>query len=181
MIARLAAQKGFRLLYEIVDELMTLPALLVILGTGDSDIGKMVRGMAARYPDQIKIRIEFNEPLAHRIEAGADIFLMPSSYEPCGLNQLYSLRYGTIPIVHATGGLDDSVIDVRLEPLMGTGFKFYTYEAAAFFDVIKAALELFQDKTKWTELQRRAMGQEFSWKRSAEQYLKVYERALTGC
>jgi starch synthase len=180
MISRLALQKGFRLLHEIVDELMNLPVLLVILGTGDSENGEMVREMAARYPDRIKVRIEFNEPLAHRIEAGADMFLMPSSYEPCGLNQMYSLRYGTIPIVHATGGLDDSVVDVHLEPLSGTGFKFYTYEASALFDTIKSALGLFQDKAKWVELQRRGMAQEFSWKRSAQKYLEVYERVLAG-
>ena len=98
---------------------MDLPVLLVILGSGDAEIEALVRAMAARYPDRIKIRIEFNEPLAHRIEAGADLFLMPSSYEPCGLNQMYSLRYGAIPIVHATGGLDDSVVDVQVEPFRG--------------------------------------------------------------
>ena len=178
MIGRLATQKGFQLLDEILDELMNCPALLVILGSGDSEIGAMVRAMAVRYPEQIKIRVEFNEPLAHRIEAGADIFLMPSSYEPCGLNQMYSLRYGTIPIVHATGGLDDSVVDVRKEPRQGTGYKFYIYEASAFVETIKSALELFQNKPKWIDLQRRAMAQDFSWERSAAQYLDVYERVL---
>ena len=158
---------------------MNCPVLLVILGSGDSEIADMVRAMAARYPDRIKCRIEFNEPLAHRIEAGADIFLMPSSYEPCGLNQMYSLRYGAIPIVHATGGLDDSVVDVQREPLLGTGFKFYEYEASALVETIKSALELFQNKPKWMELQRRAMAQDFSWERSAEQYLDVYERVLS--
>jgi starch synthase len=180
MIGRLATQKGFGLLLEIVDELMSLPVLLVILGTGDSEIGKMVQVMAARYPDKIKIRNEFNEHLAHRIEAGADMFLMPSLYEPCGLNQMYSLRYGAIPIVHATGGLDDSVVDVQLEPLLGTGFKFYTYEAEALFETIKSALSLFNDRVRWMELQRRAMAQDFSWRRSAERYLGVYERVLSG-
>lgn len=178
MIGRLATQKGFQLLNEILDELMDCSALLVILGSGDAEIGAMVHAMAARYPEQIKIRIEFNEPLAHRIEAGADIFLMPSSYEPCGLNQMFSLRYGTIPIVHATGGLDDSVVDVRKEPLQGTGFKFTIYEASALVETIKSALELFQNKPKWIDLQRRAMAQDFSWERSAAQYLDVYERVL---
>ncbi len=124
MIGRLATQKGFGLLDEILDELMSCQVLLVILGSGDSEIGDMVKAMAARYPDRIRIRLEFNEPLAHRIEAGADIFLMPSSYEPCGLNQMYSLRYGTIPVVHATGGLDDSVVDIQREPLRGPDSSF---------------------------------------------------------
>jgi starch synthase len=178
MIGRLATQKGFTLLHEIIDELMNGPARLVILGSGDSEIGEMVQAMAARYPDQVKIRIEFNEPLAHRIEAGADLFLMPSSYEPCGLNQMYSLRYGTIPIVHATGGLDDSVVDVQQEPLLGTGFKFYRYEAVPLVETIQAALQLYENKPKWIELQRRAMALDFSWERSAEQYLDVYRKVL---
>jgi starch synthase len=180
MIGRLATQKGYGLLLEIIEELMELPVRLVILGAGDSEIGEMVQTMADRYSDQIKVRLEFNEPLAHRIEAGADMFLMPSFYEPCGLNQMYSRRYATIPIVHGTGGLDDSVVDVQQELLAGTGFKFYSYDAAALFEAIKAALELFQKKTEWIELQRRAMAQEFSWKRSAEQYLGVYDRVLDG-
>jgi starch synthase len=180
MIGRLAAQKGFRLLHVILDELMSSPVLLVILGSGDSEIGELVQDMAARYPDQIKIRIEFNEPLAHRIEAGADLFLMPSSYEPCGLNQMFSLRYGTIPIVHATGGLEDSVVDVQRDPLQGTGFKFYSYEASALVETIQSALQLFGDKPKWIELQRRAMAQDFSWERSAEQYLGVYQKVLSA-
>lgn len=178
MIGRLATQKGFHLLLEIVDQLMELPVLLAILGAGDSEIGRMVRAMSERYPGRIKICIGFDEPLAHRIEAGADLFLMPSSYEPCGLNQMYSLRYGTIPVVHATGGLDDSVIDVQSDPDRGTGFKFYRYESQALLETITAALEFFGHKAKWMELQRRAMTQEFSWKHAAEQYLQVYERAL---
>jgi starch synthase len=179
MIGRFAAQKGFGLLLEIVDELMSLPMVLVILGTGDSTIGQLLQGVAARYPNRIRIRDEFNEHLAHRIEAGADLFLMPSLYEPCGLNQMYSLRYGTIPIVYATGGLDDSVVDVQLEPRLGTGFKFYSYKAEALLDVIKAALGSFKNKSGWMELQRRAMAQDFSWERSARQYLEIYRRVLS--
>jgi starch synthase len=180
MISRLATQKGFGLLMDTVHELMALPVLLVILGTGDSEVGEMVEALAVRYPDKIKIRNEFNEHLAHRIEAGADIFLMPSLYEPCGLNQMYSLRYGTVPIVHATGGLDDSVIDVQLEPHLGTGFKFYTYDSESLLDTIKSALDLFKNETGWMQLQRRAMAQDFSWERSAKQYLEVYKLVLSG-
>jgi starch synthase len=180
MIGRLVAQKGFGLLLEIVDDLMSLPVVLVILATGDSAIGQMMQAVAARYPDKIKIRDEFNDHLAHRIEAGADIFLMPSQYEPCGLNQMYSLRYGTVPIVHATGGLDDSVVDMQTEPLLGTGFKFYTYKSEALLETIKSALGLFKNKPGWTELQRRAMAQDFSWERSAKQYMDVYQQVLRG-
>ncbi len=116
--------------------------------------------------------------MAHLIEAGADIFLMPSRYEPCGLNQMYSLRYGTIPVVHATGGLGDSVTDVLEYPDSGTGFKFYKYEPEAFLEAIKSALELFRDSRKWIEIQKRAMAQDFSWDRSARQYIEVYEKTL---
>ncbi len=180
MISRMAVQKGFGLFLDIVDELVNLPLMLVILGAGDAEIGRMVQTVAARYPNNIRICNEFNEHLAHRIEAGADMFLMPSVYEPCGLNQMYSLRYGTIPIVHATGGLNDSVVDVQLEPHSGTGFKFYHYNADGLLDTIKAALSFFKDKGEWTALQRRGMAQDFSWKRSAEQYLELYERALSS-
>ena len=180
MIGRLATQKGYHLVSEIVDELMALPLVLAILGSGDAEIEEMLQAMAERYPERIKLVLEFNEPLAHRIEAGADLFLMPSAYEPCGLNQMYSLRYGTIPVVHATGGLDDSVVDILAEPSLGTGFKFYRYEGQALLDSVKAALELFRNPEKWLELQRRAMAQEFSWRRSAGDYLEVYEMVLSG-
>ncbi len=180
MIGRLATQKGYHLVSEIVDDLMALPLVLAILGSGDAEIEEMLQAMAERYPERIKLVLEFNEPLAHRIEAGADLFLMPSAYEPCGLNQMYSLRYGTIPVVHATGGLDDSVVDILAEPSLGTGFKFYRYEGQALLDSVKAALELFRNPEKWLELQRRAMAQEFSWRRSAGEYLEVYEKVLNG-
>ncbi len=179
MIGRLATQKGYHLLIDMVEELMALPVVLVILGSGDAQIEGKLQAMAERFPERIKICVAFNEPLAHRIEAGADLFLMPSAYEPCGLNQMYSLRYGTIPIVHATGGLDDSVVDVVAEPSRGTGFKFYRYDASALLDSVKAALELFRNRDEWLALQRRAMAQEFSWQHAAEQYLEVYERVLS--
>lgn len=114
--------------------------------------------------------------MAHLIEAGADIFLMPSRYEPCGLNQMYSLRYGTIPVVHATGGLDNSVKDVLIHPDSGTGLKFYKYEPGAFLDKIKSALELFEDSLKWEQIQKRAMAQDFSWTTSAKHYLALYDK-----
>ncbi len=119
MIGRLAAQKGFDLLEEILPDLMKLPVNLVILGTGDAAIEENIREMEKLYPNRLKLASQYDEEMAHLIEAGADIFLMPSRYEPCGLNQMYSLRYGTIPVVHATGGLDDSVADVLDSPGFG--------------------------------------------------------------
>ena len=178
MISRLATQKGFDLLEEILPDLMELPVNLIILGIGDAAIEENIRKMAKLYPDRLKLALQFDEEMAHLIEAAADIFLMPSRYEPCGLNQMYSLRYGTIPVVHATGGLDDSVIDVLKHPDLGTGFKFYEYEQKAFFETIVSSLELFRDGHKWTEIQKRAMAQDFSWERSARKYIEVYEETL---
>jgi starch synthase len=136
--------------------------------------------MANLYPDRLKLSNHYDEEMAHLIEAGVDIFLMPSRYEPCGLNQMYSLRYGTIPVVHATGGLEDSVSDVLRHPDSGTGFKFYKYEPGAFLEAIESALELFKDARKWVQIQKRAMSQDFSWDRSARQYIEVYEKVLAA-
>ncbi len=178
MIGRLAAQKGFDLLEKIVPELMKLEVNLVILGTGDAWIEESLRAMQSRFADRLKLADRYDEQMAHLIEAGADIFLMPSRYEPCGLNQMYSLRYGTIPVVHATGGLDDSVIDVLRHPDSGTGFKFYEYTPRSFLEKIKSALKLFGDRAKWEEIQRRAMARDFSWAMSAKQYLGVYDKVI---
>jgi len=174
MISRLATQKGFDLLVEIMDELMALPVSVLILGTGDAEIENKLREIAERHPEQLKMIFQFDEGLAHRIEAGSDIFLMPSRYEPCGLNQMYSLRYGTIPVVHATGGLDDSVTDVLKSPQTGTGFKFYAYKAIDFLAAIRNALDFYENDSGWHELQNRAMAQDFSWNRSAQEYLQIY-------
>lgn len=178
MISRLTPQKGFDLLKDCFDDLLSLPLNLVILGTGDAAIEEWLKEKAERYSDRFHLRLAFDEGLAHRIEAGADCFLMPSRYEPCGLNQMYSLRYGTIPIVHAVGGLVDSVIDVLRFPQTGTGFKFYRYTPEAFLTVVRSALELMQDDTAWSRLLKQAMLQDFSWSRSARAYLEVYESAL---
>ncbi|MHC1725055.1 MAG: glycogen synthase GlgA [Syntrophobacteraceae bacterium] len=178
MISRLAMQKGFDLLEEILPDLMKLPVNLVILGTGDAAIEANLMEMEKLYPERLRLLRQFDEDLAHLIEAGTDIFLMPSRYEPCGLNQMYSLRYGTIPVVHATGGLDDSVIDILEEADSGTGFKFYDYEPEAFLDAIKSALGLFEQRHRWIDIQKRAMSQDFSWDRSAREYIKVYEKVL---
>ncbi len=176
MIGRLATQKGFDLLEKILPELMSMDVNLVILGTGDASIEENLKETALLFPKQLKVLFEFDEKLAHLIEAGSDIFLMPSRYEPCGLNQMYSLRYCTIPVVHATGGLDDSVIDVIKDPDSGTGFKFYKYDPQAFLDAVESAIHMFGDKDKWVEIQKRAMAQDFSWDRSAREFIRVYEK-----
>jgi len=180
MIGRLAAQKGFDMFAQILPDLMKLPVNLVILGTGDAAIEKNILDTEKLYPGRLKLLSRFDEEMAHLIEAGADIFLMPSRYEPCGLSQMYSLRYGTIPVVHATGGLDNSVTDVLLHPESGTGFKFYNYEPKAFLETIKSALELIKDPIEWVQIQKRAMAQDFSWHRSARQYIEVYEEVLSS-
>jgi starch synthase len=178
MIGRLATQKGFDLLGEILPNLMRLDVNVVILGTGDAAIEERLQQMERLFPSRLKLLLQFDEQLAHLIEAGSDIFLMPSRYEPCGLNQMYSLRYATIPVVHATGGLDDSVSDVLKEDA-GTGFKFYEYTPEAFLEAVKSALDLFTQKEKWIEVQKRAMSQDFSWDRSAREYVRIYEKVLS--
>lgn len=178
MISRLATQKGFDLLERILSNLMSLPVNMVILGTGDAAIESSLKEMQDRFPERLKLLFQFDEALAHLIEAGADIFLMPSRYEPCGLNQMYSLRYGTIPVVHATGGLEDSVVDVVKAPGSGTGFKFYEYEPKAFFNAVKTAVEMFEHEDTWRGLMQRGMAQDFSWERSAREYIAIYKSVL---
>jgi starch synthase len=179
MISRLADQKGFDLVAEKLDELMSLPLRLVILGSGNKRYEEMLQDAAIRYPGRLSVNLKFDDPLAHQIEAGSDMFLMPSKYEPCGLNQLYSLRYGTIPIVRATGGLKDSVIDGDARPFEGTGFSFDAYTSDAMLDTIRRALWAFSDHARWTDMMQRAMAADFSWNRSAVKYVELYQRAMT--
>lgn len=179
MIGRMATQKGFDLLEKILPELMKLQVNLVILGTGDAAVEKSLRKAAKIFPDRLKLVFEFDEALSHLIEAGSDIFLMPSRYEPCGLNQMFSLRYGTIPVVHATGGLDDSVVDAVRHPNSGTGFKFNKYKPEAFLEAVRSALDTMKEKDRWIAIQKRAMAQDFSWDRSAGEYIAIYEEVLS--
>jgi starch synthase len=178
MISRLADQKGFDLLAEILEELFTLDIGFVLLGTGEQKYHDLFLKVARKYPQKAGIRIAYDDRLAHKIEAGADFFLMPSKYEPCGLNQIYSLKYGTIPVVRATGGLDDTV--VNYDPLAGTGngFKFSRYEAKEFLNQIKTAISFFSQPKHWKQLLQNAMTADFSWQRSAEAYLQLYRKAL---
>jgi starch synthase len=178
LISRLTDQKGFDLILAVADELMALDATWVMLGSGERRYEEAWRSLEARYPDRVSTTIGFDERLAHTIEAGADMFLMPSRFEPCGLNQLYSLRYGTVPIVRATGGLDDTVEDVDAAPATGTGFKFSAYLPAALSGTVKRALAAFGDRDRWQAIARRGMRQDHSWDASARQYVKVYRAML---
>jgi starch synthase len=178
MISRLADQKGFDLLMEILDELFSLDIGFVLLGTGEQKYHDLFTQVAKRYPQKAGIRIAYDDRLAHKIEAGADFFLMPSRYEPCGLNQIYSLKYGTIPIVRATGGLDDTITQYDPFSKKGNGFKFVRYDAKQFLNTIKEAIGFYSQPEHWKQLQRNAMAADFSWKRSAEAYIQLYRKAL---
>jgi starch synthase len=171
IVSRVAEQKGFGLIAEIAYQLAGLDVSLVVLGSGDDRYESLFRNMAAAYPHKIGARIGFDNALAHRIEAGSDMFLMPSLYEPCGLNQMYSLRYGTLPIVRATGGLDDTIEE-------GTGFKFWDRAGWALFRAIEHALGVYQDPVRWTSMMRNAMQKDFSWNASAGEYIALYRRLL---
>ncbi len=179
MISRMVPQKGVDLIAAIGAELPQLDAAFVVLGTGDPRYQDFWRTLAARHPDRIGARIGFDERLAHLIEGGADIFLMPSRFEPCGLNQMYSLRYGTVPIVRRVGGLADTVVDDSPGQAAPTGFVFEDYTAAALLGTIRRALAAFRNPSKWRALQAAGMSQDHSWDRSAREYVKIYERALT--
>ena len=152
--------------------------LFVVLGTGEARYQELWTRLAAAHPDRIGVRIGFDEGLAHLIEAGADIFLMPSQFEPCGLNQMYSLRYGTVPVVRAVGGLADTVTNYVPGRKGATGFVFEPYTPAALLEALNRALALFEDRHKWRALQVTGMNRDHSWDRSAREYVKIYERAL---
>jgi starch synthase len=178
MISRLTSQKGFDLLLKIFDQMMERELQLILLGSGELRYEDFFATAAARFPEKFAVRTGFDEALAHRIEAGADIFLMPSLYEPCGLNQMFSLKYGTIPIVRAIGGLKDTVIDYDAEPGEGTGFVFDRYEPNALWESIERALRVFAENRSWNALIHRAMRMDFSWDRSAQAYSNLYEQLL---
>jgi len=176
VVSRLAEQKGFDLLGHALPEVLaTTDVQVAILGSGEARYEAQMRAVAAAFPRRAVFRNEFNEPLAHRIEAGGDVFLMPSRFEPCGLNQLYSLRYGTVPVVHATGGLDDSVTEFDPATGTGTGFKFTPYTPDAFIATLARALRLHADPAAWQRLLRNGMAQDFSWRRAASAYARLYE------
>lgn len=178
LISRLVEQKGIDLIIECLSELVMMPIQMVILGSGDKSVEQKLLDFARLYPKKISVTIGYDEALAHQIEAGADIFLMPSRFEPCGLNQIYSQRYGTIPIVRKTGGLADTIEDALPKSIANktaTGISFNEASAGALLEAIKRALLLYSDKKTWKKIQTAAMEKDFSWKKSAEQYLALYE------
>ncbi|HTA44750.1 MAG TPA: glycogen synthase GlgA [Bryobacteraceae bacterium] len=178
IVSRLVSQKGLDLVQAVFADLMQRDVQLVVLGTGDRSYQDYLVAAALRNPEKVGVRIGFDERLAHQIEAGADMFLMPSLYEPSGLNQLYSLKYGTIPIVRATGGLKDSVVEFNAETGRGNGFVFEAYEASGLLSAIDRALALFKRKDQWKLLMRAAMAADHSWDQSAREYLKLYATLL---
>jgi starch synthase len=182
VVARLVSQKGIDLIISATPGFIDLGCQLVVLGDGEREFQNQLQHLRDRYPDRIGVYFGFNEPLAHVIEAGADLFLMPSRYEPCGLNQLYSLKYGTPPVVRLTGGLADTVVNATLENLAdgrATGFTFGDYSAYALYETVKWALTLYRDRpADFRQIIRTAMAQDWSWDRSAEAYEKLYRQIL---
>lgn len=181
MIQRLAEQKGIDIFVQALDALMALPVQFVMLGTGDPAYHRQLEQAAAKFPGRLAVHLTFDNTLAHQIEAGADAFLMPSRFEPCGLNQMYSMRYGTVPIVRHVGGLADTVVDVRhatLADKTATGFVVAEHSAAALVEAVKRAVTAFCDHTLWGTLIQHGMRRDCSWERSATTYLQLYERAL---
>lgn len=170
-ISRLTPQKGTELIVEIAPQLTAEDLYLVMLGSGDAVYEEALRAAALAHPDRIGVRFGYDEALAHKIEAGADLFLMPSQYEPSGLNQMYSLRYGTVPVVRATGGLDDTIDE-------GTGFKFQEYSAQAFLAAVRAAAAAYEDRPGWEAMLRRGIRRDFSWRASAAEYAALYQKLL---
>jgi starch synthase len=177
IISRFAAQKGFDILADAAARLMQEDLNLVVLGSGEFHYESMFRSLAETYPKKVGLRVGYDTALSHRIEAGADMFLMPSRYEPCGLNQIYSLKYGTVPVVRATGGLDDTIEDA-------TGFKFREYSGDALLDTVRLALKAYQDPfhydDQWVRRMRRGMEKDFSWNASAGEYVELYRRLVAG-
>ena len=177
IVSRFANQKGFDLIADVAPELLAEDLSMVVLGTGEPKYEKMFQDLTTIYPSKISVRVAYDEALAHKIEAGADMFLMPSRYEPCGLNQIYSLRYGTVPVVRATGGLDDTV--EAFDPLTGrgTGFKFQEYDGIAMLGAICEALAVFRNEPViWRRIQIKGMTKDFSWRPSAIEYARLYEK-----
>ena len=177
IVSRFADQKGFDLIGQVAEQLMKENLTLVALGTGEPQHERFFRALAEQYPAKVGVRIAYDNALAHKIEGGADMFLMPSRYEPCGLNQIYSLRYGTVPVVRATGGLDDTIEAYDPKTFKGTGFKFEAYAGKALLECLQQALKVFRDQRAWRAIQTNGMAKDFSWRASAVAYVKLYESA----
>ena len=180
MVSRMSDQKGFDLIAECSSRLLVQDVQFVFLGTGDPQYEYHLRNLAQQNPSKVATLIGFDDALAHQIEAGADAFLMPSRFEPCGLNQMYSLHYGTLPIVRRVGGLADSVVDVTPETLQNhtaTGFVFDKYSSGAFADTVERAVGLYRDTDVWRGIMTTGMSLDWSWRNSARRYADLYRKA----
>jgi starch synthase len=175
IVSRFATQKGFDLVEQVAGKLSDRDVAVVALGTGEPFYEKFFRDWAFWNKANVGAQIRYDDALAHKIEAGSDMFLMPSRYEPCGLNQIYSLKYGTVPVVHATGGLDDTIEEWNAALGTGTGFKFEGYSPLVLLEAIDRALAAFQDKEGWQKLMRNGMGRNYSWEQPVREYAEVYE------
>jgi starch synthase len=176
IVSRFTRQKGFELIAEIAERLAAEGVRLVALGNGETVYEKLFRDLAARYKDKVGVRVAYDDALAHKIEAGSDMFLMPSRYEPCGLNQIYSLRYGTVPLVRATGGLDDTIEDYNPSTGGGTGFKFPGFTGAALLETVNRALKVYSNRAEWKKLMLSGMSKDYSWNASAREYARLFEK-----
>lgn len=177
VVTRLAYQKGIDIIADVVSDIVAEGAQFVVLGTGEKKYEDAIQGMAEKYRGQVSVVIGFDNALAHLIEAGSDMFLMPSRYEPCGLNQMYSLKYGTVPVVRSTGGLDDTIIDFESDRGKGNGFKFDELSAPAFLSKLKTACRYYRSD-EWRTIMKNGMKCDFSWNKSAEEYIELYKKAL---
>ena len=178
IVSRFAGQKGFDLIEQVAPELLAEDVTMVALGAGEPKYEKLLREIAKAHPTKFAVKVAYDNALAHKIEAGADIFLMPSRYEPCGLNQIYSLKYGTVPVVRATGGLDDTIEQYDPATGRGTGFKFERYDGPSLLAAVREALAAFRDDpAAWRRIQLNGMAKDFSWQVSAASYAKLYETA----
>jgi starch synthase len=177
IVSRLATQKGIDLVSRIAEDLVSRDVVVTALGSGEPIYENFLRGWAFRHPGSVAVHVGYEEALSHKIEAGADMFLMPSRYEPSGLNQMYSMKYGTVPVVRATGGLDDTIDEWDAEKGTGTGFKFLGYEPRDLLAAIDRAIEAFQDKEAWTRLMRNGMARNYAWPGPAREYAALYEEA----
>jgi len=178
VISRLADQKGFDLLAKIIDEILNAKVQFVLLGTGDNKYHVLFEKMAKMHPKNASINLKFDAVLAQRIYAASDLFLIPSRYEPCGLGQMISFRYGAIPVVRQTGGLKDSVTEFDPKTGDGNGFTFSDYKSEAFHSAIKRGLNLYRNRAVWEDLVKKVMTLDYSWKASAKDYIKLYEKVI---
>ena len=180
IISRLTDSKGFDILGEVIDHILDLGVQLVLMGTGDQHYHDLFSRMVLQYPRQVAIFLTFNTPLTRRFYAGSDMFLMPSRFEPCGTNQMIAMRYGSVPIVRATGGLADTVQDYDPRTGQGTGFVFKPYDRWALFAAIVRAAETFKHRDVWRQIQLRGMRADFTWSQSARKYVDLYRRAIAS-